>query len=943
MTQQKLLQLPSPTSKSSMMMMKRRCRRLKGCTSAKRKLYGRDDQLRIFRKALDAAISCNKGEKRDNSQLLFVKGSSGTGKTSLVQEAFTSSEQHREIIFGYGKFELEASMTPFAAIVSCFTQILRRHQQQAQQQQAQGSNGGERLTLLTTTNDLVDFNNEDDFNDSSDGNGNNGENNVPSLSTLQNLMSMMTLSHEEGEGQGDEQQTQQRLQTGTTTSATSSSSSGLSKSRRRHSSSSVNLDALKFTLKGVLDLVNDTSTGSRPCVVVCCLDDLQWADKQSIELLEFLWGYMGFENVIFVGIVRDDEETIMDDGHPMKKWLAHPSGGVGGDGVGSGNSGNGDDNDDGDENNKKLLPRSDFQIINVMALNRHELQDMLMDLLHEIDHDKMEEFSNVIYRRTGGNIFHTLQILDFLQSKKLLEYSLTTLTWTWDVCKIREETKACDNVVKTVLAIFDRLSDQARTTLTLCSYLGYVFEQHVLQILHVDTEFDFTLSNKTMEELFAAGLLEKIDRYRIKFTHDKIFEAAAHAYHNTNNCAPNNNTDNPNGATTDSSSTTTAIITIQEEGKVQYNIAMSIWKHYKLEGVSSDYDSIVDSVIFLCTDHFNRGIKFVTNERMRIKLAELNLVAAKRAASASSFATAVDLLNSAKDLLHPLDGGDDKKQPWDDHYDLCLDVYNSLAEYAIGGGLLEVHESAAQAVFENSKSIEDSGRVYKAQLRVLFMQAKHDIYQDRVIDVLRKLGENIPDHISPRKVDKYLDEAKRLLQANTLQTIEALPATDDPKTNLITALISEALMLTSSSQVRPGLVAYMYHRLLEITLERGTTPLCATAFPGAWVCLFSRLSVDSLYEIGKWGARLVDKFQSDNVIRHRVLGYMVAMSHWKEPMQQVLEKNLQGFKLAMMAGDTMSAFRFINIYCYTYLYSGLPLLPLVKDLDNYCRLMESFG
>lgn len=327
----------------------------------------------------------------------------------------------------------------------------------------------------------------------------------------------------------------------------------------------------------------------------------------------------------------------------------------------------------------------------------------------------------------------------------------------------------------------------------------------------------------------------------------------------------------------------------------------------------------------------------VDSQAMKVKLVALNLAASKRAASASSFATAVDVLGCSKVLLESLEN------PWQDHYELCLDVYSSLTEYAIGAGLMDVHEDSAESVIKHSTSPEDSGRVYLAQLRVLFMQGKHDIYQQRAIEILRQLGETIPDVVPTRKAEKCLEQAKQLLKSNTKESIDALPATFEPKTILITTILSEALMLTSSSQARPGLVAYIYHRLLAITMEKGTTPLCTTAFPGAWVCLFGKLDIDSLYEIGKWGTMLVDKAYDDNVIRFRVLGHLVAMAHWKESMQLVLEKNLQGFRLAMMAGDIMSAFRFVTIYCYTYLYSGQRLPPLVNDLDNYCRLMESFG
>ncbi len=150
-------------------------------------------------------------------------------------------------------------------------------------------------------------------------------------------------------------------------------------------------------LKYVLQLFTRTiSVEDRP--VVMLLDDLQWADSASLELVQALVTDKRIRNFMFIGTYRSNE---VDSNHPLSLKLARIS---------------------------KTQPVESITIENLSL-------EQLIDFLH--DHMKIHPFdcknlAKKVHTATNGNLFFVIQILVELNRQCALIYSEFRKEWEWD-------------------------------------------------------------------------------------------------------------------------------------------------------------------------------------------------------------------------------------------------------------------------------------------------------------------------------------------------------------------------------------------------------------------------------------------------------------------------------------------------------------------------------
>jgi len=100
--------------------------------SSVKQLYGRDDQLRTLREAHQRVAT------EGASQVVLVSGSSGAGKSALVQ-CFGKEVQQQEAFFIQGKFDQTATQQaqPYSAFVHAMTELCHQVQERGLQEQFQ--------------------------------------------------------------------------------------------------------------------------------------------------------------------------------------------------------------------------------------------------------------------------------------------------------------------------------------------------------------------------------------------------------------------------------------------------------------------------------------------------------------------------------------------------------------------------------------------------------------------------------------------------------------------------------------------------------------------------------------------------------------------------------------------------------------------------------------
>jgi PAS domain S-box-containing protein len=230
--------------------------------------------------------------------------------------------------------------------------------------------------------------------------------------------------------------------------------------------------------------------GRREHPLIVFLDDLQWADSATLNLLEPLLAAGEIESLMLIGAYRDNE---VDAAHQLTPTVAQlEAAGV-------------------------VVRRLPLE-----SLGLPDLVSLVRDTLHS-DLDEAEPLARLISRKTGGNPFFVGQFLKALREAELLSFDYERERWTFDLESIAEAGMT-DNVIDLMTRKIQRLSAGTQRALTLASCIGNPFDQQTLAIV-----------SEQAPEQAAADLKEAIEEGLIlagapgsayAFLHDRVQQAA---------------------------------------------------------------------------------------------------------------------------------------------------------------------------------------------------------------------------------------------------------------------------------------------------------------------------------------------------------------------------------------------------------------------------------
>ena len=168
------------------------------------------------------------------------------------------------------------------------------------------------------------------------------------------------------------------------------------------------------------------------------LDDLQWLDAATLELLEHLITDPEVRHLLLVGAYRDNE---VSPSHPLMRTL---------------------------EAIRKAGAR--VQEIVLAPLGLDDLGRLVADALH-CEQDRARPLAQLVHEKTGGNPFFAIQFLTALAEEGLLAFDPDAASWCWDLARIRAKGYT-DNVVELMVGKLKRLPATTQEALKQLACLG---------------------------------------------------------------------------------------------------------------------------------------------------------------------------------------------------------------------------------------------------------------------------------------------------------------------------------------------------------------------------------------------------------------------------------------------------------------------------------------
>jgi PAS domain S-box-containing protein len=218
------------------------------------------------------------------------------------------------------------------------------------------------------------------------------------------------------------------------------------------------------------------------------LDDLQWLDTATLELLERLVTDPDVRHVLLIGAYRDNE---VSSSHPLMRTL----GAI-----------------------RDAGARAQEIVLAPLGLN--DVERLVADAL-QCGPNSAGPLALLIHEKTGGNPFFAIQLLTALVQEGLVQFDRGAAGWIWDLDRIRAKGYS-ENVVDLMLGKLRRLPNHTQSALQHLACLGNVAEIELLSLGFGQSEEEI---HAPLWDAVRTGLIVRLNG-SYAFLHDRIQEAA---------------------------------------------------------------------------------------------------------------------------------------------------------------------------------------------------------------------------------------------------------------------------------------------------------------------------------------------------------------------------------------------------------------------------------
>ena len=489
--------------------------------------------------------------------------------------------------------------------------------------------------------------------------------------------------------------------------------------------------------------------------------------------------------------------------------------------------------------------------------------------------------TRLVQEKTAGNPFFTNQFLTALAEEGLLAVDHGVEHWVWDVDRIRAKGYT-DNVVELMVGKVRRLPAATQVALQQLACLGNSAPISTLGLVQGVSEA--ALDAAFWEAARAGLVLRQEGSYR--FLHDRVQEAA--------------------------------YALIPEGERPAAHLATG-----RLLAAATP-EAIEDNV-FEIVSQLNRGAALITSAEEREWLAELNLIAGRRAKVSTAYASALTYVVAGRALL--------PEDVWERRYELIFALELQRAECEFLTGKPAEAEARLAELARRAASFPDLAAV--TQLRVeLFTNLDQ---RDRVVEVgleyLHRVGIEWSAHPTHEEVRQEYKRLWRQMGERPIEALLDLPRMDDAVARGTMNVLT--VVLTAVIVTNVNLTCLITGRMANLSLEHGNSDGSCLAYVGLGVVLGPYFGdYKTAYRFGQLGLDLVEKRGLD---RFKGLVYVVfggLVNPWTRHVRTGRPLLRRVFDAAQEVGD-------LNCAVYSYLHlvphllaSGDPLREVQREAET---------
>ncbi|WP_438007483.1 AAA family ATPase [Sorangium sp. So ce321] len=617
------------------------------------------------------------------------------------------------------------------------------------------------------------------------------------------------------------------------------------------------------------------------------LDDLQWADSASLNLLQGLMLERDTRHILLIGAYRDNEVAAE---HPLSLLL--------------------------DKLQKAAKP---LTRLSLRPLSPAELTQLLADTL-ACPEARVAPLATLLFGKTEGNPFFVRELLQELHSGGLLVFDPDASAerpeegpWTWRLEDIRAA-RIADNVVNLMVGKIHKLPAETQEMLKLAACLGDRFDLNLVALAGEKTPGE---AASLLWEAVGEGLITpEGNAYLLlqdaapedtaalegvpvpyAFVHDRVQQAAY------------------------------SLLDASRREEIHARVGRLLLRRYDPERREENLFEIVS--------HLNAGTAYVVDAEERRELAALNLLAGRKAKASSAYEAALRFLAAGTALLG--------EGAWDTDYDqrFALELQLGECEY-LTARLAEAGERFV-TLQQRARTRMDRVILHTTHMTLLLHLGQLDKAIDAGLTALRLLGLALPAEPSAAQVGLELARVQWGLVGKSVESLAALP-------DRMTAEIRAGMRLLMNLwfptylQKREKLVTLLMLKIVHLSLLYGNTSTSSFGYAFYGVLqssMFRRPRAGAAF--GELALELTRRFDDPPVTSKTLFIIACFLVHFTTHPRAGVEYFEQGLKYSLEAGDLIQAGFCASSRLPLVALLGTPLPEMAAETRRYLDFASRIG
>jgi len=613
--------------------------------------------------------------------------------------------------------------------------------------------------------------------------------------------------------------------------------------------------------------------------LVIFLDDLQWADIPTLNLLERLMIDTKTRYLLIIGAYRENE---VDSSHPLFLALERL------------------------KNENAVIT-----FITLHSLSPGHIYQIISDSF-KCTYAEAEILGNICLSKTDGNPFFLIQFLNSLVDQGFIKFKTESLKWEWDAAMI-EKADITNNVVELMTARIQKLPEKTKRILKLASCIGNRFDLETLAIINEKTAVE---TANELDEALKSGLIQPIgEGYRLagyldflkdsKYTEKLKHEIQYKFLHDRVHQASNN-------------------LMGDEYKGVHLKIGRLLLNKFAVEEREEN--------IFDIVNYLDSGIELIDNQLEKNLLANLNLQAGRKAKAATAYEIAYQYFNTGLNLLDA--------NAWENNYDLSLEMNIETAEASCLTGNFDKMDELAKEIISNAKTLLERIRINEIIIRSLMARDRFSEGIDNAIQILRELGVHITPEPSKIRVLINLFFLRIMFISKNIKDLKDLPVmTDEHKLAAMRILMNAA---SSAYYSNIQLAIVMAIKMVHLSVKYGNSPFSSFAYELYGIILQGLLGKIILgYKFGEFSIEILNRFNAKEYSARISFIFNVFMRHWKDKLSDTIKPFIESFHKGLETGDYEFAAlssAYIGIHSF---HSGIRLELTADEMRKSVKLVTN--